>query len=174
MDIKCTYKDLVALENLAPNPRNTNRHPEKQISLLANIIEYQGIRHPIIVSKRSGFIVAGHGRLEAAKRLGIEKFPVDYQDFENEGQEYLFLESDNHIAELAEHDRKKMLENLDDIEIENLDLLGLPDFNTENLKLFDQDETSSDITSENQSGEINVDDFGNDLNHKCPRCGFEF
>ena len=71
MDIKCTYKDLVALENLAPNPRNTNRHPEKQISLLANIIEYQGIRHPIIVSKRSGFIVACHGRIEAAKRLGI-------------------------------------------------------------------------------------------------------
>ena len=117
-EIKCSYEKLITLENLAPNPKNTNKHSEKQVNLLANIISYQGIRHPIIVSKRSGFIVAGHCRLESAKLLGIESFPVDFQDFENEGQEYLFLESDNHIAELADHDRKKMLENLEEIKIE--------------------------------------------------------
>ena len=61
-EIKCSYEKLITLENLAPNPKNTNKHSEKQVNLLANIISYQGIRHPIIVSKRSGFIVAGHCR----------------------------------------------------------------------------------------------------------------
>ena len=172
--VKCAFQKLVPLENLAPNPKNTNKHSEKQVNLLANIISYQGIRHPIIVSKRSGFIVAGHCRLESAKRLGLESFPVDFQDFENEGQEYLFLESDNHIAELADHDRKKMLENLEEIKIENLDLLGLPEFTTDNLKMFDEDETSNDLIDENKSKEIDVDSFGNDLSSTCPRCNFEF
>ena len=77
----CAFDELVPVEKLVPNPRNPNQHPEAQVALLAKVITHQGWRAPIVVSTRSGFIVAGHGRYEAAKVLGLESVPVDYQEF---------------------------------------------------------------------------------------------
>ena len=172
-EIKCSFMKEVPLANLCPHPKNTNRHPERQIKLLAEIISFQGIRHPIIVSKKSGFIVAGHGRLEAAKTLGLETFPVDYQEFENEAQEYLFLESDNHLAELSEHDKSKMLENIKELELPDLKFLGIPDFNTESLKMFEDDGIDGlDHIPEGDKEEPLLDDDGK--LKTCPRCNFEW
>lgn len=70
MKIMCAYTDLVSVVSLVPNPRNPNKHSDEQIKLLAKIIKYQGWRDPIVVSKRSGFITKGHGRLMAAKLNG--------------------------------------------------------------------------------------------------------
>ena len=64
-------------------------------------MKHQGWRHPITVSKQSGYIVAGHGRLAAAQSLGWAKAPVDMQDFENEADEFAHLIADNKIAELV-------------------------------------------------------------------------
>jgi len=126
----CSHTELVDLHKLAPNPRNPNKHPDKQIELLAKIIDYQGQRAPVVVSKRSGFIVKGHGRLLALQKLGWEKAAVDFQDHESEAQEFQDMVADNKIAELAEHDDLKMLEGLKDLELEDSDfeLLGLDDF----------------------------------------------
>ena len=66
--------------------------------------KYHGIRHPIIVSKQSGYIVAGHGRKLAAIRAGVDEFPVVYQDFVDNNQEYAFIQSDNAIALWADLD----------------------------------------------------------------------
>ena len=63
ISIHCAHDELVDITTLVPNPRNPNRHPDKQIELLAKIIQNQGWRAPITVSTRSGFIVRGHGRL---------------------------------------------------------------------------------------------------------------
>jgi len=131
LNIKCSYTDLVDLVNLVPHPKNSNKHPDKQIDVLAKIIKARGMRHPIIISKRSGFITAGHGRLMALKKLGVEQAPVDYQDFENEADEIFFLEADNHIAEFADHDKSMMLDNLKDLDID------LDDFDFEELGLID-------------------------------------
>ena len=60
--IYCSYTELVDPTTLVQNPRNPNKHPQKQIELLAKIIKSQGWRAPITVSNRSGFIVRGHGR----------------------------------------------------------------------------------------------------------------
>lgn len=107
--IYCSYNALVSIENLKPNPRNPNKHPEKQIEMLAFIIQQNGWRAPITVSKQSGFIVKGHGRLEAAKSLGLKKVPVDYQDYENESLELADLLADNRIAELSKNDNRMLL-----------------------------------------------------------------
>ena len=76
--VHCAYDELVDIAKLVPNPRNPNRHPDKQIELLAKIIKSQGWRAPITVSTRSGFIVRGHGRLAAAQKLGLTEVPVDW------------------------------------------------------------------------------------------------
>ena len=89
---------------MKPNPDNPNRHSAHQISLLASIIQEQGWRAPITVSKRSGLVVRGHGRLEAALLLGLTQVPVDEQEYESEADELADLVADNRLAELAELD----------------------------------------------------------------------
>ena len=157
MNIKCAHKEVVPLHKLIPNPKNTNKHPKAQVDLLTKIIDYQGIRHPIVVSNLSGFIVAGHCRLEAAKKLKYDSFPVDYQDFENAAQEYAFLESDNHIAELAEHDRDLMKLNLVEFPDLDFELLGIPELKIEpTIEKINEKELDENIQT----------------NLECPSCGY--
>lgn len=124
----CSFTEEVEIHKLQPNPKNPNSHPDRQIELLAKIIDYQGQRSPIVVSKRSGFIVKGHGRLDAIKKLGWEKCAVDFQDYESEAQEYADMIADNKIAELAEHDDNLMIEEIKELGIEDFELLGMDDF----------------------------------------------
>ena len=106
--IYCAHTDVVATDSLIENPRNPNRHPEDQIIALAKIIRHQGWRNPIVVSRRSGFVVKGHGRLLAARMLGLENVPVDYQDYENEAAEWADMVADNKIAELSNMDEDEL------------------------------------------------------------------
>lgn len=102
MKINCSYNELAEVDKLIPHPKNYNMHPARQIEMLAKIINYQGQRLPIVASKRSGFIISGHGRLEAIKKLGWQKAAVDWQEFANEAEEYAHMMADNKIAELAQ------------------------------------------------------------------------
>lgn len=106
----CAHDKIVDVATLVPNPKNPNQHPDAQIQLLGRIIRQTGWRQPITVSKRSGFIVKGHGRLSAALLEGMKQAPVDYQNYTNEAEEYADLVADNRIAELAETDNK-LLDN---------------------------------------------------------------
>lgn len=129
MEIKAKEITFVDIESLIPNPKNNNKHPKEQIERLSKLIKYQGFRNPLVVSNRSGFVLCGHGRIEAAKLAGMKKVPVMYQDFENEAQEYAYLTSDNAIASWAELDlsavNSEVLEMGPDFDI---DLLGIEDF----------------------------------------------
>lgn len=130
MDIKCEFKELVDIVKVVPNPKNPNKHSDKQIDLLQRLIKHQGWRHPIIVSNRSGFVCAGHGRLQAAIKMGLKQVPVDYQDFDSEAQEYQFMVSDNTIQEMAELDLAMVNTDVLDFGPDfDLDMLGIPDFN---------------------------------------------
>ena len=102
----CAHDAIVDVAKLVPNPKNPNQHPDNQIQLLGRIIRQAGWRQPITVSKRSGFIVKGHGRLSAALLEGIKEAPVDYQNYTNDAEEYADLVADNRIAELAETDNR--------------------------------------------------------------------
>ena len=104
--VRCSHDAIVPVSDLVPNPRNPNKHGTSQIDMLAKVIRHQGWRSPIVVSKRSGFIVVGHGRLEAAKLLQVETVPVNYQEFATEADEWAHLIADNRIAELADLDKQ--------------------------------------------------------------------
>lgn len=132
-NFQCSYSDVIPLSELVSHERNRNIHPEEQINRLAQIIEYQGQRHPIIISTLSGCIVAGHGRKMALEKLGWTSAAVCYQDFEDEEQEYLFLQSDNAIASWSELDLAGINADLADIGPFNIDLLGIKDFTVEPL-----------------------------------------
>ena len=123
--VHCAFEKAVDVVDLVEHPRKPNKHGDKQIALLAKIIRNQGWRNPIVVSADSGFIVAGHGRLMAAKVLNVEQVPVDYQPFDNEAEEYAHLIADNRIAELAEADKSELAKLVRELEDKiDLDLTG--------------------------------------------------
>jgi plasmid stabilization system protein ParE len=124
---------LVDPASLKPNPANPNRHSAHQIQLLASIIQEQGWRNPVTVSNRSGLIVRGHGRLEAAILIGCETIPVDEQDYASDAEELADLLADNRLSELAELDEddlRRVLKSIADAD---------PDFDIE-LTGFMEDE----------------------------------
>ncbi len=133
--IHCAHDESVALEALVGNPRNPNQHPAAQIEMLAKIIAAQGWRAPITVSRRSGFVVRGHGRLAAAHVLGTECAPVDYQEYESEAAEWADLIADNRIAELAEIDLSALSDLLKELDTAQFDmgLTGFDEFELERL-----------------------------------------
>lgn len=111
----CAHDEVCKTETLVPNPRNPNRHSEEQVELLAKIIESTGWRQPITVSRLSGFVVKGHGRLLAARRRGWGEVPVDYQEYTSEAEEWADLVADNRLAELSEMDDGALLALLDEV-----------------------------------------------------------
>lgn len=126
--VRCNNLKMARVIDLKPHPKNANKHTADQIQRLSELISYHGFRHPVIVSLRSGYIVAGHARLEAAKKLGYDFVPIDYQDFPNDEAEYSFLISDNAIGEWAELDLAGINLDLPDLGPFDIELLGLRNF----------------------------------------------
>jgi len=97
--IHCAHRAMVPMDFLREHldPKNRNSHPSDQVDELVEQYKFQGIRHPIIVSTLSGIVKAGDGRFQAAERAGMTAFPVDFQPWDNEDQEYAFGIADNAI-----------------------------------------------------------------------------
>ena len=127
IDVHLDGWEDVAIEQLRPYPRNNRAHGDEQVALLAKGIRANGWRWPVIVSRRSGYIVAGHGRLEAARLLHVATVPVVYQDFPDARSEEAFRLADNRLPELAEQQTaiiKDLLLELDVGPDFDLDLTG--------------------------------------------------
>jgi DNA modification methylase len=138
MQIQAKEIQLVDIDSLVLNPKNNNKHPKEQIERLAKLIQYQGFRNPVVVSKRTGFVLAGHGRIEAAKLAGLKEVPAMFQDFDNEAQEYAYLTSDNAIAAWAELDLSAVNTEMLDLGPDfDIDLLGIKDFVIEPIEKFE-------------------------------------
>lgn len=106
--VYCAHDAVIAADEMRPNPKNPNMHPDEQLRRLGAIIRNAGWRNAITVSTRSGLIVRGHGRLAAAQLEGLSEVPVDYQDYASDAEELADLIADNRIAELADPDMQKL------------------------------------------------------------------
>src|SRR5271157_4239349 len=141
MEIKCLYDKIEFVDSLKEHPKNRNIHNTPQIERLARILDYQGWRYPIKVSKRSGLITSGHGRLAAAKLNKWDTVPVNYQDYESDEQEYADVQSDNAIASWAELDLSGINLDIGDLGPDfDIDLLGIKGFEIEVADKFNSDE----------------------------------
>jgi DNA modification methylase len=159
MKIRCLFDEMVAVKSLKPHPQNRNKHPAEQITRLADILEYQGWRYPIKVSKLSGFITSGHGRLEAAKKAGLKEVPVNFQDYDTQEQEYADLTADNAIALWAEIDFAAINADLPDLGPDfNIDMLGIKDFILEPADKLepgcDEDEVPEKVEPKTKLGDL--------------------
>ena len=118
MDVlKIAYQSPAALQPRATNPRT---HSKKQIRQIAASIERFGFANPVLID-RDGSIVAGHGRVEAAKLLGIEKVPTIRLEDLNEAEIRAYVIADNRLAENAGWDRELLaieLQGLIELELD--------------------------------------------------------
>ncbi len=152
MKIHCAHTETADIESLTPHPMNPNRHPQKQIDLLAKILKHQGWRNPIVISKRSGFVIKGHARLQAAKLNAWITVPVDKQDYATEADEYADMVADNKIAELAESDEQMIQKLAAEMSPDfDFDLFGIPDFEIPGLT---SELGTSDKSNEDQNPNV--------------------
>jgi len=137
--VHCAHAALVDISKLKGYPKNNKRHPEAQLDLLCKAIKAQGVRCPITVSHESGYIVRGHARLEAARRLGLKQYPVDYQHYASEAAERADRIADNKISELAEWDFSNLREELSDLDTGEFDpgITGFCEKEIEKIMTYD-------------------------------------
>src|SRR5215203_5245263 len=111
--------------NLRPYAQNARTHSKKQIKQIARSIERFGFTNPILISDENQ-IIAGHGRVEAAKLLGIESVPTLRLSHLDDAQRRAYVIADNKLAQNAGWDRDVLaieLQALIDVEFD-LELTG--------------------------------------------------
>ena len=103
--------ELWNLERLKPYEKNAREHSEQQIAqIAASIVEF-GFLNPILVDSHDG-IVAGHGRLSAAKELALDVVPVVVLDHLTENQKKAYILVDNKLAENATWNEELLAEEI--------------------------------------------------------------
>jgi len=112
--LKITYKDPAQLKPRARNPRT---HTAKQIRQIQASIKEFGFINPVLIDGTNG-IIAGHGRLEAAKLVGMRDVPTVRVDHLTAAQIRAYVIADNKLAENAGWDRELLTLELQELSVE--------------------------------------------------------
>lgn len=134
-----TQMTLVEINKLIPYINNARTHSVEQINKLRSSLREFGFINPIIIDKDYG-IIAGHGRVLAAKEEGIEKVPCVLVDYLTEQQKKAYILADNRMALDAGWDEELLKLEIEALQSEDFDI-GLTGFDEKDLAdLFKTDE----------------------------------
>lgn len=165
MNLSISYKQT---EDLFPYVMNSRTHSDEQVAQIAASIMEFGFTNPILVDEKNS-IIAGHGRLLAAKRLKLPEVPTIELTGLSEAQRKAYVIADNKLALNAGWDNEALfteLKRLQEFDF-NLDLLG---FETDELSLL-LNEVDFEPASEEDQGQLD------ELDPKwvtCPCCSEQF
>ena len=156
--------ERIALEDLIPYARNSRTHSDAQVAQIAASIREFGFTNPVLVDGEGG-IIAGHGRVLAARKLGLETVPCLRLGYLSEAQRRAYVIADNKLALNAGWDDEMLRLELADLEAIGFDV-SLTGFLPGELEDVDVDLESPDDFDE-------VDE-GLETEHRCPKCGYEW
>lgn len=147
-----TYKRVV---DLIPYVNNARTHSDEQVTQIASSIKEFGFNNPILTDGENG-VIAGHGRLLAAKKLGLETVPTIELAGLTEAQKKAYILADNKIALNSGWDEELLKIELDDLQLQGIDLetVGFSDEELQNItppvlaEESDDDEIDEDKVSE--------------------------
>lgn len=128
-----TYK-LIPIADLIPYARNSRTHSDAQVAKIASSIKEFGFLNPIITDGSNG-IVAGHGRVLAAQKLGLKELPCVEADHLTEAQKRAYVIADNRMALDAGWDAEMLKVELGDLDAAGFDL-SLTGFDLGELENF--------------------------------------
>lgn len=159
-----------SVASLIPAARNSRIHSEIQIGQVAASIKEWGWTVPVLIDEENG-ILAGHCRVMAAQKLGLDEIPVMVATGWSEAQKRAYVIADNKLSINSNWDEQLLKIELDDLRIEgfNLELTGFLPGELSNIFVLD---TTSAAPPPSSAKEINTDEY--QMGCKCPRCGFEF
>jgi ParB-like chromosome segregation protein Spo0J len=141
------------LEKLIPYARNPRTHSDAQVAQIAASIAAFGFNNPILVDTKAG-IIAGHGRLLAARKLELQEVPVIVLDHLTEAQKRAYILADNQFALNAGWDDTLLAAELVALQKEdfNLDLIGFED--AELARLLAAQDGAEGLTDEDAVPEL--------------------
>ncbi len=139
----------VKINELKPHPKNPRVHPDSAIDKLVRSIKEYGWTNPVLVSA-DGYVFAGHARLKAAEKAGIEEVPVIYLPLEGAKAE-AYLIADNRLQDETDWDYEKLKYLLQELDTGEFDI---------ELTGFDVDEIEELIAQfAPEESEVEEDDF---------------
>lgn len=142
-----TNMELVELDKLVPYVNNARTHSPEQINKLRASLREFGFINPVIIDKDYG-IIAGHGRVIAAREEGIEKIPCVFADHLTEAQKKAYILADNRMALDAGWDEELLRVEIEALQAEAFDV---------SLTGFDEKEIT-DLFKDTQA-EVKDDDY---------------
>ena len=147
MKIQITQRRV---EDLIPYARNSRTHSDAQVAQIAASIKEFGFRNPILVDGVG--VIAGHGRLLAAQKLGLDKVPtIDCSDM-TESQKKAYIIADNKLALNAGWDNDLLKLEIGDLQEENfnIDILGFDiselNFTEVDYSILDDEDVSKQLS----------------------------
>jgi len=140
-----TQMTLVAIDKLVPYVNNARTHSPEQITKLRSSLREFGFINPVIVDKDYN-VIAGHGRIEAAKAEGISEVPCVLVDYLTEAQKKAYILADNRMAMDAGWDEELLRIEIESLQGENFDigLTGFSDDEIADLFAGDSDSDAKD------------------------------
>lgn len=150
--LKVEYKNI---KDLIPYCNNSRTHSDEQVQQIASSIKEFGFTNPVLIDEQGG-IIAGHGRVMAAKKLGLAEVPCIVLDGLSEAQKKAYIIADNKLALNAGWDDELLKIELEQLKELDFDL-GLIGFSDDELALLMGGETTEGLVDEDQVPEL-VDD----------------
>lgn len=136
-----TEMQLVAVTKLIPYVNNARTHSAEQIMKLRSSLREFGFINPVIID-RDYNVIAGHGRIMAAKEEGIKEVPCVFVDYLTEAQKKAYILADNRMAMDAGWDEELLRVEIEALQDADFDI-GLTGFDENDLAdLFGNDDTS--------------------------------
>jgi site-specific DNA-methyltransferase (adenine-specific) len=130
--------EKINIEQLLPYAKNSRTHDDAQVAQLAASIKEFGFNNPVLVDGE-GTIIAGHGRVMAARKLGLNEVPAIKLGHLTENQKKAYIIADNRLALNAGWDTEMLTLEIKDLQSEDFDL-SLMGFDEEELaKLLEPD-----------------------------------
>ena len=111
----------IAVDKLIPYAKNAKKHPKEQIDLIIRSIEEYGFLNPCLIDKDFN-IIAGHGRVMAAKQMGMDKVPCLFVEGLSEAQYKAYVLADNKLTEMGEWDMELVMSELEDLQDMDFDI----------------------------------------------------
>jgi hypothetical protein len=155
---------MVKTEELIPYDNNPRTHSDEQVAKLIKSIREFGFTNPILTDGDAG-VIAGHGRLLAAQKLGLETVPTIELRHLTPAQRKAYVIADNRLAEDAGWDMDLLRMELGDLRDIGFDL---------DLTGFDAMEVDKLFAGAKSPDGFDEYDENIETEHECPKCGFKW